>query len=126
MGYPWPEEWRQRCLKEYQAETWEEAEEAEWLQALLEKLELTVKDLVKQMEQALNTAKEQDGPRTYLPMLESDLAMLEKLQDCKSYRAYADFFPEGIKLGASFQEKGSGGLRGKENAGEKNPGSGQG
>ena len=25
-------------------------------------------------------------------MLESDLAMLEKLQDCKSYRAYADFF----------------------------------
>lgn len=92
MGYPWPEEWRQRCLKEYQAETWEEAEEAEWLQALLEKLELTVKDLVKQMEQALNTAKEQDGPRTYLPMLESDLAMLEKLQDCKSYRAYADFF----------------------------------
>ncbi len=96
MGYPWPERWRRQCLESYELEQASGLEETPWMEGLLQKLAMTVEDMKEQIGQAGQITREPDGPWMYEEALESDQAILSRLEDCRSYGDYAAVFREGI------------------------------
>lgn len=96
MGYPWPQRWRRQCLEPYEAQGEQALEEAAWMEALLGKLRLSVEDMREQVCQALSLAGEADGPWMYEEALQSDLALLGRLEACRTYGDYAAILSPGV------------------------------
>lgn len=89
MGYPWPEIWRAQCEKAYEVETKEQLYQSRWMKNLMDRLGHLVEDMIWQIRQALKLSRETDGPWMYEEALQQDLSLLEKLEGCRDYGAYA-------------------------------------
>lgn len=95
LGQPWPEKWLGECRGLYATgqpenggkvgeksgleEQRTTAEEPEWIRYIIEDTEQTLWDIQDRLEEALRIAQESDGPYMYVPMLESDLEMLDQI-----------------------------------------------
>lgn len=89
MSYPWPKQWLEGCKQFYQMETCEELKEAPWMKLALEDTGKLLKDARGSILQLLEICDRSDGPYMYRDALESDLRILDNLQNAKEYDEYA-------------------------------------
>lgn len=105
MGYPWPREWRQECLRAYCPESQEDMEKAPWMEALLRKLRLQGKDLRARAEEALKVIREPEGPWMYEEALLQDLERIGRLERCETYGDYCRLFESAGAFAALSRKK---------------------
>lgn len=79
MSYPYPKEWLEDCRRAYQAESLEEIENSPWMEAVKKELGKQMEEAEELLSQALDIAKEGDGPGFYIPLLEEEKKSVEKL-----------------------------------------------
>lgn len=82
---PWPEEWLNQCRRELFCATIEELNETSWMRFLLKDVRLQARDWTRQLEEALELCKEDDGPEPYLPMIFEDLEHIRQLTEVDTY-----------------------------------------
>lgn len=95
-GYPWPERWREKCLRTYLPESREAFFDSDWIRALEERIRLLLADLEKDILYALRLTAQPDGPYMYRETLEADQRIFEGLAECSGYQEYAAHFAGGI------------------------------
>ncbi len=86
QSYPWPAQWLNEVTNAYRITTEEEITESSWMKWFLKLQKTRVEDVCSNVQTALNLAKLPDGPDGYIPMIESDLAMVEGLLECNTYK----------------------------------------
>lgn len=99
LGQPWPKEWLEECRRMYgvgdtKEDTWGGNVHPAWLRYIEEDTAMLLDDARAKLLEAIRIAGEPDGPYMYVPMLESDLEMIEKIADKgqESYEGYAKAF----------------------------------
>lgn len=85
---PWPEKWLEACEKEL--EDYEEGSddrliETEWMRFLMWDVAMQTGEFCAQLKEALAVCDEENGPAAYIPMLTSDLRMLQAIGNAKDY-----------------------------------------
>lgn len=101
LGQPWPDEWLEECRGMYAAG----AARPAWLRYIEEDTAQMLADVKEQLQEALRIAEEPDGPYMYAPMLQSDIELVENIEDAGtigetkdadmrsgSYESYAQAF----------------------------------
>lgn len=86
---PWPGEWIAGCRRELSEENLENPEsfeQTEWMRYLIHDVKKQAEELCGQLSEAIEIAKEEDGPQAYLPMLKEDLRLMERLCGAETYR----------------------------------------
>lgn len=76
---PWPGEWFSRCREELLQTDPEKIDETGWMQFLLRDSAMQAQEWKKQLQEAAEICREEDGPAPYLPMVEEDLFHVERL-----------------------------------------------
>lgn len=84
-SYPNPEAWLDSCVQYYNLTTVEDLEEAAFIQKLLEDIGEVLKDLEEKLNFAKTICEEEDGPKSYLGAVDSDLMWIEKLQKAEGF-----------------------------------------
>ena len=84
-SYPWPEEWLENCVREYEITTREELEAAGWMQYLMDEVRKNLQSVRMQQERTLQLLEEPGAPVLYEPMLQSDLEQTKLLLKCQTY-----------------------------------------
>lgn len=83
---PWPDQWIESCLKE-QGELEEgHLEQTSWMQFLMCDVKKQIGELQEQVEDVIAVCSEEGGPECYLPVLETELEMLEELYHSSDFR----------------------------------------
>ncbi len=90
QSYPWPAEWLEACARQYDAADEAELEEKAWVQAYLAYLHARTLAMTDQCRSTLSVANGEDGPRSYVPALESDFAQLGALTDCDCLTSFRE------------------------------------
>lgn len=90
MSYPWPTQWMETCKKAYHVESIEDLEQSLWMKSLLETVALSLGDIKKEMQDALEIATSLGGPYMYVEALQQDILMLEELCQSKTYQEYGE------------------------------------
>lgn len=86
---PWPEEWISRCRDELDREKGTSGlDGTEWMRFLLKDVRQQAEEYAGQLEEAIFTAEEEDGPQAYLPMLREDLNTVRSLEKAETYDAF--------------------------------------
>lgn len=85
MSYPYPEEWLLNCRKAYEVASVEELEHADWMILIKNEVQQEIEEAVTLLKQALEIAREPDGPVFYSNLLEDEVLALEKLEKTKSF-----------------------------------------
>ncbi|MCF0145938.1 MAG: UvrD-helicase domain-containing protein, partial [Eubacterium sp.] len=84
---PDPDEWLERCLKAYEAETTEELEQLPWMRQVLEEADHLLESLRADMQEMVRFTEEHaEAPQVYLPSLRSEAAYLESICAAESFR----------------------------------------
>lgn len=93
QSFPWPQEWLEKCRDIYSVSTGEELDRADWTKTIAEFTDRMLSDAAQRIEQALELALCEDGPWYYEEPLRSDLDIIEKLMQKKTWseksRAFA-------------------------------------
>ena len=84
-SYPWPEEWLESCVQQYEASDEAELEEKPWMQDFLAYMKVRITDLIQAQEQLLKLTREADGPYMYEASIQDDLRQLTMLQECSHF-----------------------------------------
>lgn len=79
MSYPWPEDWIAECASDYRVSDVATLEKTRWVQYLINNLQVTLQELLKQYEVALRICQRPDGPYMYGSLMEQEKEMVEKL-----------------------------------------------
>lgn len=85
---PWPEKWLEACEKEledYEEGSDDRLMETEWLRFLMWDIAMQTGEFCAQLKEALAVCDEENGPAAYIPMLTSDLRMLQAIGNAKDY-----------------------------------------
>ena len=85
---PWPEKWLEACEKEledYEEGSDDRLMETEWMRFLMWDVAMQTGEFCAQLKEALAVCDEENGPATYIPMLTSDLRMLQAIGNAKDY-----------------------------------------
>jgi ATP-dependent helicase/nuclease subunit A len=85
MSTPNPENWLDNSIKEYKTQP-ENMEGVGFFPLLLQHVNQYLEDGIHYLKEGLQISMEGDGPGMYIPMLESDLEFLEKLQDLQTFQ----------------------------------------
>lgn len=85
MSYPYPEEWLLNCRKAYEVKTLEELENAEWMKLIKNEVKQEIKEVSMLLKQALEIAKEPDGPVFYIGLLEDEASAVAKLERTENF-----------------------------------------
>lgn len=85
MSYPYPEEWLLNCRRAYEIGSVEELENADWLVLIRQEVQREIKETVVLLKEALEVAREPDGPVFYSGLLEEEVSALEKLENTTSF-----------------------------------------
>lgn len=72
-SYPWPKEWLETCVQQYEAANEAELEEKSWIRDFLSYLNVRVEDLITAQEKLLELTQEPDGPYMYEASIADDL-----------------------------------------------------
>ncbi len=84
-SYPWPKEWLETCVQQYEAANEAELEEKSWIRDFLSYLNVRVEDLITAQEKLLELTQESDGPYMYEASIADDLRQLEELRKCEHF-----------------------------------------
>lgn len=82
---PWPEVWLEHCRAELLASDMEQMMETDWMKFLMADAALQISELVEQIKRAAEVCEEENGPEAYLPMMISDLRLLNRLLEATDY-----------------------------------------
>ncbi|RKD30714.1 helicase-exonuclease AddAB subunit AddA [Lacrimispora algidixylanolytica] len=82
---PWPEVWLEHCRAELLASDMEQMMETDWMKFLMADAALQVTELAEQIKRAAEVCEEENGPEAYLPMMISDLRLLNRLLEATDY-----------------------------------------
>lgn len=88
MSYPWPNEWLAQCVRQYQLESFKELEESDWYQYIVANIQITMQEMIEQMEQLIDISLSSDGPYMYEPLLKEEKEMLSRLLQANTYEEY--------------------------------------
>ena len=75
-SYPWPEEWLESCVQQYEAADEEALEQKPWMQDFLSYMKVRVGDLIRALEHLLDLTRDVDGPYMYEASVQDDLYQL--------------------------------------------------
>ena len=78
-SYPWPEEWLESCVQQYEAADEEALEQKPWMQDFLSYMKVRVGDLIRALEHLLDLTRDADGPYMYEASVQDDLYQLYAL-----------------------------------------------
>ncbi len=84
-SYPWPEEWLESCVQQYEAADEEALEQKPWMQDFLSYMKVRVGDLIRALEHLLDLTRDVDGPYMYEASIADDLRQLENLRKCEHF-----------------------------------------
>ena len=84
-SYPWPEEWLESCVQQYEAADEEALEQKPWMQDFLSYMKVRVGDLIRAQEHLLDLTRDVDGPYMYEASVQDDLYQLYALQECEHF-----------------------------------------
>ena len=84
-SYPWPKEWLETCVQQYEAANEAELEEKSWIRDFLSYLNVRVENLITAQEKLLELTQEPDGPYMYEASIADDLRQLENLRKCEHF-----------------------------------------
>lgn len=90
MSYPWPVQWLLKIPSAYQAGSFEELEEKEWMQSLLVYLKQVLHGLCEMAEQNLALTFEEDGPAYLTEIAENDAMRLARPAEQPDYKGIAE------------------------------------
>lgn len=79
MSAPWPEEWLSQCVSIYEAEDWESVCDSVWMKEVWKHTDKILSDLRNLIQENMSLTQKSDGPYMYEPMVEDDLALVERL-----------------------------------------------
>lgn len=82
---PWPQVWLEHCRAELLASDMEQMMETDWMKFLMADAVLQVTELAEQIKRAAEVCEEENGPEAYLPMMISDLRLLNRLLEATDY-----------------------------------------
>lgn len=85
MSYPYPEEWLLNCRKAYEIKSIEELENADWMKLIKNEVRQEIKEASMLLKQALEIAKEPDGPVFYIGLLEDEASAVAKLERTENF-----------------------------------------
>ena len=98
QSHPWPDEWLLWCRQQMEAESAGDLDSSVWMQFLLKDISLQMEELAAQAEEALETAREENGPLVYEPMLMNDISRLEKIKEAADTGSFAAFYQAASQL----------------------------
>lgn len=84
---PWPGEWLDRCREELSAADMGQMMKTEWMKFLMYDAALQVSEFISQIQAAAEVCEEENGPEAYLPMLTSDLHLLNRILNADNYES---------------------------------------
>ena len=84
-SYPWPEEWLESCVQQYEAADEEALEQKPWMQDFFSYMKVRVGDLIRALEHLLDLTRDADGPYMYEASVQDDLYQLYALQECEHF-----------------------------------------
>ena len=99
---PWPTQWLDRCRKELETCDMGQIMDTGWMRFLMKDVKMQLSELKSQVEKAMEVCEEENGPEAYLPMLENDLQMLDRLHLAEDYETLNEqlkkslFWPPGL------------------------------
>lgn len=88
MSNPFPEEWLEKCLKDYQVSSLEKMRETEWMGLLWQAVEDELKEAELLVQEARRICTEAEGPYLYEEALGSDLLLIRTLRSAAEKRNY--------------------------------------
>lgn len=92
ISNPFPEEWLLERLMDYQLESMEELTQKEWFHPARKYMETVLQECEIRLLKGLAIAGSVGGPMQYIGNLESDLALIQKMQKADTYDALYDLF----------------------------------
>lgn len=92
ISNPFPEEWLLERLTDYQLESMEELTQKEWFHPARKYMETVLQECEIRLLKGLAIAGSVGGPMQYIGNLESDLALIQKMQKADTYDALYDLF----------------------------------
>lgn len=78
-SYPYPEDWLDGCVEQYEISTQQALEEKPFVKEILEETKKIFSDLQERMQYGITICESEEGPIAYKEALLSDLVQLEKL-----------------------------------------------
>ncbi len=92
QSHPWPDEWLLQCRQQMEAEAAGDLDSSVWMQFLLKDISLQMEELAAQAEEALEVAREENGPLVYEPMLMNDVSRLNKVKEAADTGSFETFY----------------------------------
>lgn len=89
-SYPWPKEWLETCVQQYEAANEAELEEKSWIRDFLSYLDVRIEDLITTQKKLLELTQEPDGPYMYEASIADDLRQLENLRKCEHFSQWQE------------------------------------
>ena len=89
-SYPWPKEWLETCVQQYEAANEAELEEKSWIRDFLSYLDVRIEDLITAQKKLLELTQEPDGPYMYEESIADDLRQLENLRKCEHFSQWQE------------------------------------
>lgn len=98
QSHPWPDEWLSQCRQQMEAEAAGDLDSSVWMQFLLKDVSLQMEELAAQAEEALEVAREENGPFVYEPMLMNDVSRLKKIKEAADTGSFEAFYQAASEL----------------------------
>ena len=87
-GYPWPEEWLDRCAQFYNITTVEEFNDSEWVKYLLSIVRNQIEDILREISYVKELTLKPMGPFKYADVISSDYDTVKSLLNLEHYDDY--------------------------------------
>ena len=88
MSSPYPQEWLQKCLEQYEVSTLEEMHQTQWMKLLWEAVTDELKEAELLVQEARRICEVADGPFAYEDVLDSDLLFIRELKEAAAQKEY--------------------------------------
>ena len=95
---PWPKEWLKARREDYQIESVEKLDEADFIRYAMEQVRQRTQDCIEKLRVCLAICEQPDGPYMYGALLEQETEQIEKLLSVEKYKdGYALY--QGVSFG---------------------------
>ncbi|WP_020615647.1 helicase-exonuclease AddAB subunit AddA [Paenibacillus daejeonensis] len=91
---PWPEHWLLETAAAFEAPDVEALGNSEWVKALTTDVELVLRGAKDMLEDAIRVIGQPGGPEGYLPTLQEDLKLVERLAEAVHAGAWSSWYDE--------------------------------
>ena len=82
---PWPMEWLEDCIKQYEVTTKEEFENLPMVKFIADHLRIICREYIEECKYIISCCNETSGPAEYIPTIEADIALWETASKGKNY-----------------------------------------